>query len=115
MASAVDAGRGRSTTRGPMGALRCDESSTLRGRSPRRASSPLDLVAPTLRLRRARRDHCPSRVASPSGCRAALRPRPRPRPRPGPRSWSPLTDGVSGLRNEVRRPPDKEPAEHVDP
>ncbi|KAM0259042.1 hypothetical protein ACHAQJ_003542 [Trichoderma viride] len=62
--------------------LRPDESSTLRGRSRRRSISPFSLTSRTSspsvkssanrlilhnRLREKRREHCPSRIASPAG------------------------------------------------
>ncbi|KAK3196816.1 hypothetical protein K4F52_000160 [Lecanicillium sp. MT-2017a] len=91
--------RDRSQTRPQIRALRAQESSTLRGRSrhrsvsphPSGACSPSLLSSPTgLRLTRnrprdARRDHCPSRAASPirqpsSSMRRRQRTKSRPRP-----------------------------------
>ncbi|KYK59187.1 hypothetical protein DCS_00317 [Drechmeria coniospora] len=76
-----DLGRGRkryrSTTRSTVKGLRPEESSTLRGRSPRRATSPFPPASrnssPSMlssatqmlhdnQLRSARREHCPSRT-----------------------------------------------------
>ncbi|RCI10425.1 hypothetical protein L249_4417 [Ophiocordyceps polyrhachis-furcata BCC 54312] len=94
--------RSRSSTRNSIQALRCDESSTLRGRSPRRASSPLGSVASPLR-RHSRREHCPSRAADPSSL--VRRRRQRSRSRGGWRRDRDLvhsTDLPSGLRNELR-------------
>lgn len=114
--------RSRSMTRRPTTTFRPDESSTLRGRSPRRATSPFPLpsrnTSPALRsptshillvhqLRRARREHCPSRPASKSD-QSSLRRTQRTRSKSrGPRISlaqeafrSP--DNFSSLRNEVR-------------
>ncbi|PHH77296.1 hypothetical protein CDD80_746 [Ophiocordyceps camponoti-rufipedis] len=105
-----DLGRGRrrsrSSTRNSFQALRCDESSTLRGRSPRRASSPLGPVASPLR-RHPRREHCPSRAAEgPSSSCLRRRRRQRSRSRGGFRRDRELllhsADLPSGLRNELR-------------
>ncbi|KFH40794.1 hypothetical protein ACRE_085120 [Hapsidospora chrysogenum ATCC 11550] len=93
------------------------ESSTLRGRSRQRASSPPNssprnpsssVLSPTRhlliykRLRESRREHCPSRAPSPPG---ALRRRRRTRSRGrGPRlepEARETTEARSGLRNEV--------------
>lgn len=123
-----DVGRGRkrsrSTNRGDIRSLRTEESSTLRGRSRRRATSPFDLgsraSSPTgqiLRcnqLRHARREHCPSRVASPSDQSAPFRSRPRTQNRARSRSRGlrverdlcRSADLLSSLRNEVRLRPD---------
>ncbi|KAM4060405.1 hypothetical protein HRG_002028 [Hirsutella rhossiliensis] len=121
-----DTGRGRrrsrSTNRGDIRSLRTEESSTLRGRSPRRATSPFDLVSrsssPTgqilrcSQLRHARREHCPSRVASPSDRHTAFRSRPTPQSSTRTRSRSRglrverdlhrSADLLSSLRNELR-------------
>ncbi|KAM0202851.1 hypothetical protein ACHAPA_000721 [Fusarium lateritium] len=123
--------RERSMTRGSVRSFRAappDESSNLRGRSRRRAaspalsytsqpSSPRRVPSPTRRRllhARLRREHCPSRVASPGEQHLQLqqtRPvRSKPRTRSqsrGPRPEMELgaqqsTDGLSGLRNEVR-------------
>lgn len=125
--------RERSLTRGsvrPFRAALPDESSNLRGRSRRRAaspalnytsrpSSPRRVPSPTRRRllhARLRREHCPSRVASPAEQQLQLqlqqhRPaRSKQRTRSqsrGPRLEMELgaqqsTDGLSGLRNEVR-------------
>ncbi|PFH58181.1 hypothetical protein XA68_14051 [Ophiocordyceps unilateralis] len=110
-----DPGRGRrrsrSSTRNSFQALRCDESSTLRGRSPRRASSPLGPVAAPLR-RHPRREHCPSRAAEgPSSSSLRRRRRQRSRSRGGLRRDRDLlhsTDLPSGLRNELRLLPDEQ-------
>ncbi|RDA95063.1 hypothetical protein CP533_2118 [Ophiocordyceps camponoti-saundersi (nom. inval.)] len=94
--------RSRSATRNSIQALRCDESSTLRGRSPRRASSPLGSVATPLR-RHSRREHCPSRAADPSSI--LRRRRQRSRSRGGwrrDRDLAHSADLPSGLRNELR-------------
>lgn len=116
--------RERSMTRGNVRSIRCapsDESSTLRGRSRRRAvspalsytsraSSPRRVLSPTRRRllhARLRREHCPSRVASPIEQQRPLR-RQRTRSRSrGPRLEMELeaarqADILSGLRNEVR-------------
>ncbi|KAG5917812.1 hypothetical protein E4U53_004154 [Claviceps sorghi] len=103
--------------------LRPDESSTLRGRSPRRATSPFQLYSRNTspaalksstshlllcnRLRRARREHCPSRTASPAertvGRRQRSRSRSRSRNRRPRRDHEPVRspDVLSRLRNEV--------------
>ncbi|KAM5348041.1 hypothetical protein ACJ41O_007865 [Fusarium nematophilum] len=117
--------RERSMTRGTnLRALRAapsDESSTLRGRSRRRAvspslgytsraSSPRRVLSPTRRRllhARLRREHCPSRVASPVEQQRPFRRRQRTRSRSrGPRLEMELeasrqADVLSGLRNEV--------------
>jgi hypothetical protein len=117
--------RDRSMTRSNVKQMRPDESSTLRGRSPRRATSPFDhtsrtatpsLLSPTRHLllhhhiQKARREHCPSRVAASVG-QAQLdprRPRSRSRGRGTYRAQRQDTEGhrstdlLSGLRNEVR-------------
>ncbi|KAG5982028.1 hypothetical protein E4U54_006433 [Claviceps lovelessii] len=103
--------------------LRPDESSTLRGRSPRRATSPFVLhsrnTSPAAlrsspshlllhsQLRRARREHCPSRTASPA--ERTVRRRQRSRSRGRSRSRKPRRDhepvrspdAFSRLRNEI--------------
>ncbi|EGU84235.1 hypothetical protein FOPG_07086 [Fusarium oxysporum f. sp. conglutinans race 2 54008] len=121
--------RERSMTRGsvrPFRAAPADESSNLRGRSRRRAaspalsytsqpSSPRRVPSPTRRRllhARLRREHCPSRVASPVEQQLQqhrpVRRRQRTRSQSrGPRLEMELsaqhsTDGFSGLRNEVR-------------
>ncbi|KAF4471511.1 branched-chain amino acid aminotransferase [Fusarium albosuccineum] len=117
--------RERSMTRGNVRSIRCapsDESSTLRGRSRRRAvspslgytsraSSPRRVLSPTRRRllhARLRREHCPSRVASPVEQQRPFRRRQRTRSRSrGPRLEMELeaarqADILSGLRNEVR-------------
>ncbi|KFA77916.1 hypothetical protein S40288_02484 [Stachybotrys chartarum IBT 40288] len=115
--------RDRSMTRANVKHIRPDESSTLRGRSPRRATSPFDytsrtttpaLLSPTRHLllhhhiQKARREHCPSRGGAPAG-QAQLdppRPRSRSRGRGGQRAQRQDTEGqrsadlLSGLRNE---------------
>ena len=112
--------RDRSMTRTSVKVIGPDESSTLRGRSRRRANSPLgyasrntspSLISPTRqrmlydRLRGSRREHCPSRPVSPSG-QERLRRRRRTRTRSrGPKLELDLTrslDLLSSLRNEVR-------------
>ncbi|RDA84119.1 hypothetical protein CP532_0094 [Ophiocordyceps camponoti-leonardi (nom. inval.)] len=101
--------RSRSSTRNSIQALRCDESSTLRGRSPRRASSPLGSVASPLR-RHSRREHCPSRAADPSSL--LRRRRQRSRSRGGwrrDRDMVHTADLPSGLRNELRLSLDESP------
>ncbi|RGP65212.1 branched-chain amino acid aminotransferase [Fusarium sporotrichioides] len=117
--------RERSMTRGSVRTFRAapaDESSNLRGRSRRRAaspalnytsrtSSPRRVPSPTRRRllhARLRREHCPSRVASPVEQHRPIRRRQRTRSQSrGPRLEMDLgsqqpTDGFSGLRNEVR-------------
>ncbi|OBS21995.1 hypothetical protein FPOA_08332 [Fusarium poae] len=123
--------RERSMTRGSVRTFRAapaDESSNLRGRSRRRAaspalsytsrpSSPRRVPSPTRRRllhARLRREHCPSRVASPveqqqqQQQHRPIRRRQRTRSQSrGPRLEMELgsqqpTDGFSGLRNEVR-------------
>ncbi|CAG7564125.1 unnamed protein product [Fusarium equiseti] len=117
------------TRRGSVRSFRAapaDESSNLRGRSRRRAaspalsytsrpSSPRRVPSPTRRRllhARLRREHCPSRVSSPIEQQlqqhrpARRRQRTRSQSR-GPRlemelGSQQLTDGLSGLRNEVR-------------
>lgn len=97
--------------------LRAEESSTLRGRSRQRATSPMavasrnsspSLMSPTRhlllynRLRESRREHCPSRVPSPRG-KTTMRRRTRSRSR-GPRKELEshrAPDHQSSLRNEV--------------
>ncbi|RSL44693.1 hypothetical protein CEP53_011105 [Fusarium sp. AF-6] len=127
--------RERSMTRGNVRSIRCapsDESSTLRGRSRRRAvspsigytsraSSPRRVLSPTRRRllhARLRREHCPSRVASPIEQQRPLRRRQRTRSRSrGPRLEMELeaaarqADILSGLRNEVRASPSDEKEE----
>ncbi|KAJ6447130.1 reverse transcriptase domain protein [Purpureocillium lavendulum] len=111
--------RSRSTTRTDVKSLRSDESSNLRGRSPRRATSPFGLVSrntspsmlsPTTQilrynqLRNARREHCPSRTGSPADQRPFRR-----RQRTRSRSRGPgleqdprrSLETLSSLRNEV--------------
>jgi len=99
--------------------LRPDESSTLRGRSRRRSISPFSLTSRTSspsvkssanrlilhnRLREKRREHCPSRIASPASqdvFQSQQRMRSRSR---GPRVEQELhrpVDHRSSLRNEV--------------
>lgn len=101
--------------------LRPDESSTLRGRSRRRSISPFSLTSRTSspsvkssanrlilhnRLREKRREHCPSRIASPASqdvFQSQQRMRSRSRSR-GPRVEQELhrpVDHLSRLRNEV--------------
>lgn len=103
--------------------LRPDESSTLRGRSRRRSISPFSLTSrassPSVkssanrlilhnRLREKRREHCPSRIASPASqdvfqSQQRMRSRSRGRGR-GPRVEQELhrhVDHLSRLRNEV--------------
>ncbi|SPJ70763.1 uncharacterized protein FTOL_00491 [Fusarium torulosum] len=127
--------RERSMTRGSVRSFRAappDESSNLRGRSRRRAaspalsytsrpSSPRRVPSPTRRRllhARLRREHCPSRVASPAEQQLQLqlqlqqhRPvRSKQRTRSQSRGSRPemelgvqqSIDGLSGLRNEVR-------------
>ncbi|OAA47550.1 hypothetical protein NOR_02040 [Metarhizium rileyi] len=97
--------------------LRPDESSTLRGRSPRRATSPFPLpsrnTSPSVlrsptsqiwfynQLRRARREHCPSRTSSRSD--RSFRRRTRSRSRGSRQEHEPVrsSDVLSSLRNEV--------------
>ncbi|PTB70792.1 hypothetical protein BBK36DRAFT_1137445 [Trichoderma citrinoviride] len=99
--------------------LRPDESSTLRGRSRRRSVSPFSLasrgsspsVKPSAnrlmlhnRLREKRREHCPSRIASPANSevlhkQTRLRSRSR-GPRRDKEPHRPV-DHLSSLRNEV--------------
>lgn len=116
--------RDRSMTRAQVRSIRCapsDESSTLRGRSRCRATSPSQasrtssptLISPTSRRllqARLRREHCPSRATSPSGQQRAFRRRQRTRSRSrGPPPLlqleleSPRATGdmFSGLRNEL--------------
>lgn len=116
--------RSRSTSRAATSkSLRPDESSTLRGRSPRRATSPFPLpsrnTSPSIlrsptsqillynQLRRARREHCPSRTASPSDRsfrrRQRTRSRSRSRSRGSRRDHEPVRspDILSSLRHEV--------------
>lgn len=99
--------------------LRPDESSTLRGRSPRRATSPFQLhsrnASPTTlrspttqillynQLCRARREHCPSRTASPTDRTVRRRQRTRSRSRKPRRDHEPVRspEVLSRLRNEV--------------
>jgi hypothetical protein len=113
--------RDRSMTRVTNNSVRADESSTLRGRSRRRATSPPagpsrgstpSLMSPTRqlllhnRLRETRRQHCPSRKQSPTG-QPALQRRRRQRSRSRSRGLHldlELHRGVdhsSGLRHEV--------------
>lgn len=122
-----DSGRGRKRDRSnsPRSNIRSvraapsDESSTLRGRSrhratspwgqPSRASSPSIKSPTTKRLLhvRLRREHCPSRVATPASEQRTFRRRQRTRSRScGPRlELEPetirLADVVSSLRNQV--------------
>lgn len=121
-----DLGRGRkrdrSQTRASSHSIRADESSTLRGRSRRRATSPFaqpsrsstpSLMSPTRqlllhnRLRDTRREHCPSRKQSPTGRPVLQRRRQRSRSRSrsrGPRADLELHRGIdhsSSLRHEV--------------
>ncbi|KAG6040553.1 hypothetical protein E4U41_000189 [Claviceps citrina] len=119
-----DVSRGRKRSRSLSRAarsksLRPDESSTLRGRSPRRATSPFQLhsrnTSPTTlrsstsqlllcnQLRRARREHCPSRTASPTERTVRRRQRTRSRSRKPRRDHEPVRspDHFSRLRNEV--------------
>ncbi|KAH7150089.1 hypothetical protein B0J13DRAFT_620422 [Dactylonectria estremocensis] len=115
--------RDRSMTRRTVRSIRCapsDECSTLRGRSRRRATSPAlgyssrttspGVSSPTRRRLlqvRLRREHCPSRVASPVEQQQVFRRRQRTRSRSrGPRADTEpepprLTDVMSGLRNEL--------------
>lgn len=110
--------RDRVSTRPDVKSVRPDESSTLRGRSRRRSPSPHSLVSrdtsPTVmsptrrlllrgRLRESRREHCPSRAASPSQQAFRRQQRTRSRSR-GPRLEQELhrsLDLLSSLRNEV--------------
>ncbi|QUC17283.1 uncharacterized protein UV8b_01524 [Ustilaginoidea virens] len=119
-----DVSRGRKRSRSLSRAvrsksLRPDESSTLRGRSPRRATSPYPLPSrntspaalrsPTSQillynqLRRARREHCPSRIASPTEQTLGRRHRTRSPSRGVPRRHEAVRspDTLSRLRNEV--------------
>ncbi|KAL7921139.1 hypothetical protein ACQKWADRAFT_314192 [Trichoderma austrokoningii] len=103
--------------------LRPDESSTLRGRSRRRSISPFSLASRTSspsaissanrlilynRLREKRREHCPSRIASPAS-QDGFQPQRRMRSRSRSRSRGPRAeqephrhvDHLSRLRNEV--------------
>lgn len=99
--------------------LRPDESSTLRGRSRRRSVSPFSLTSRTSspsvkssanrlmlhnRMREKRREHCPSRIASPASQEVfPQQQRMRSRSR-GPRAEQELhrpVDHLSSLRNEV--------------
>ncbi|KAH7017310.1 hypothetical protein EDB80DRAFT_280684 [Ilyonectria destructans] len=115
--------RDRSMNRRSVRPIRCapsDECSTLRGRSRRRATSPAlgyssratspRVSSPTrkrLLHARLRREHCPSRVASPVEQQQVFRRRQRTRSRSrGPRAdmeHEPprLADVLSGLRNEL--------------
>lgn len=118
--------RDRSVTRGDVRSIRCppsdSEASNLRGRSRRRAtspalgltsraSSPRRVMSPTRRRflhARLRREHCPSRVASPAEHPQMFRRRQRTRSRSrGPRLELELEmsrhggDVLSSLRNEV--------------
>ncbi|KAL6881265.1 hypothetical protein J3F83DRAFT_721647 [Trichoderma novae-zelandiae] len=99
--------------------LRADESSTLRGRSRRRSVSPFSLasrgsspsVKPSAnrlmlhnRLREKRREHCPSRIASPANPEVLHKQsRMRSRSRGPRREKEPFrpVDHLSSLRNEV--------------
>ncbi|TFB03777.1 hypothetical protein CCMA1212_004397 [Trichoderma ghanense] len=99
--------------------LRPDESSTLRGRSRRRSVSPFSIasrgsspsVKPSTnrlmlhnRLRDKRREHCPSRIASPGNSEVLHRQtRMRSRSRGPRRDKEPHrpVDHLSSLRNEV--------------
>ncbi|GJN69617.1 hypothetical protein PLIIFM63780_000190 [Purpureocillium lilacinum] len=124
--------RSRSITRADVKSLRSDESSNLRGRSPRRATSPFGLVSrntspsmlsPTTQLlrynqlRNARREHCPSRTGSPADQRPFRR-----RQRTRSRSRGPgleqdprrSLDTLSSLRNEVLMLHDDESANDED-
>ncbi|KAH7328373.1 hypothetical protein B0I35DRAFT_16727 [Stachybotrys elegans] len=133
--------RDRSMTRTNVRSLRTEESSTLRGRSPRRATSPVgyasrhatpSLLSPTRHLllqnrlhfaRQSRREHCPSRSIRVPEARALSPRRYRSRSRSrGPRSVA-LADVdihthhhrthelLSSLRNEVRVDEEKPAAE----
>lgn len=128
-----DNGRGRKRDRSTAGSnsrsirtAPTDESSTLRGRSrhratspwgqPSRTSSPGLKATTTKRLLhvRFRREHCPSRVATPAQEQRTFRRRQRTRSRScGPRMEMEkdtlrLADVVSSLRNEIL-------AEHQEP
>ncbi|KAI5463780.1 hypothetical protein BGZ63DRAFT_423096 [Mariannaea sp. PMI_226] len=122
--------RDRSMTRGNVRSIRCappDECSTLRGRSRRRATSPAvglsspptspRVLSPTRRrllYARIRREHCPSRVASPVEAQQVFWRRQRTRSRSrGPKidkELEPprLADVLSGLRNELHASSDEE-------
>ncbi|UNI13431.1 hypothetical protein JDV02_000179 [Purpureocillium takamizusanense] len=111
--------RSRSVTRAEVKSLRSDESSNLRGRSPRRATSPFGLVSrntsPSMlssttqllrynQFRNARREHCPSRTGSPADQRPfRRRQRTRSRSRGAGLEQDPRRslDTLSSLRNEV--------------
>ncbi|OAQ68946.1 branched-chain amino acid aminotransferase [Pochonia chlamydosporia 170] len=118
----VSRGRKRSRSSSRVGrsrSLRPDESSTLRGRSPRRATSPFPLpsrnTSPSIlrsptsqillynQLRRVRREHCPSRTASPGDRSLRRSQRTRSRSRGPRRDHEPVRspDIQSSLRNEV--------------
>lgn len=128
-AADLDATRGRKRSRSlsrtnvdpkPVQADRLDESSTLRGRSRRRATSPVGhssrtssptIISPTtqrlyhVRLRQTRREHCPSRVTSPTGQQRTVRRRQRTRSRSRglrrDQEHARPHDILSGLRNVV--------------
>ena len=111
--------RSRSLSRAVRKTLYPDESSTLRGRSPRRATSPFPLpsrnTSPSIlrsptgqillynQLRRARREHCPSRNVSPADQTLRRRQRTRSRSRGPRRDHEPVRspDTTSSLRHEV--------------
>ncbi|KAH0532075.1 hypothetical protein TsFJ059_000814 [Trichoderma semiorbis] len=118
----LDGSRGRTRDRNIPNSknLRPDESSTLRGRSRRRSVSPFSLTSRTSspavkpsanrlmlhnRMREKRREHCPSRYASPANQDAFQQQPPRMRSRSrGPRVEQELhrpVDHLSSLRNEV--------------
>jgi len=115
--------RHRNHARGSITSERADESSTLRGRSRQRASSPIgsasrnhspSLMSPPRhfalhnRLRDGRREHCPSRATSPSGRKASLRQGREARVRSSSRGRRPeghrTVDSLSSLRNEFFAP-----------
>ncbi|KAL7784057.1 hypothetical protein V8C37DRAFT_396514 [Trichoderma ceciliae] len=117
-----DGSRGRTRDRNIPNSksLRPDESSTLRGRSRRRSVSPFSLTSRTSspsirssanrlilhnRLREKRREHCPSRIASPATQDVFQQQQQRMRSRSrGPRVEKELhrhIDLLSSLRNEV--------------
>lgn len=112
--------RHRSHVRSTVKVERPDESSTLRGRSRERASSPRgptsrnhspSLMSPSRhlaisnRLRDSRREHCPSRATSPSGRKDSLRrgrgTRGRSTSRGRRTEGHRAVDSQSGLRHEV--------------
>ncbi|CAM1511600.1 Fc.00g091130.m01.CDS01 [Cosmosporella sp. VM-42] len=112
--------RDRSVTRSSVRTIRCppsEDASTLRGRSRHRATSPWGYTSRAaspsvnspnrkrLLHARLRREHCPSRVATPAQEQIRRRQRTRSRSR-GPQfdhevEASRAGDALSGLRNEV--------------